>query len=1077
MRCKDARVSPPIQGSTNIGCGEWDYSNNTFIHDPTKTDSILNTTPRYQITNFEGDEFSYSLTPIHDYMGYKRQVRTIANIESEESFEVLGASTNSISIAPDNNGKLSFNLNAEELIASGFTAGPMHGIRLTGMQDGSIHNMEIRLALADDGDSYTDYIDTTYSRELVFSGDYDFVEGDNSIYFAEIYQWDGTSDLIVEMSFTSGRKGDEIILRSSDQNGLISNIGEYHIDLTAGGMVELSPADLSDIEDEITIAFWANGDTDQLPRNTSVIHALDDSGERSLNIHFPWGNGNIYWDAGGEGPGYDRIEKPAAKELYAGSWAHWAFTKNTTTGIMNIFRNGELWHTGNGMAQKLEIAEMVIGASNNGANPYKGLIDEFTIWDKALSADEITDIMSIKANQAVDHEEDLIVYYDFNERDAEVCTNQAIEGENGTYNAQVFWKYNLGNEIDKHFETEGLLPAISLLRGSYEGSTRTETYNIRVERTPNYVIENTIIPMFGEAKHDSIASSEVRKVWESIPAKMIDAESGSVVGIISKVADGTYVMESLPYYQRWVSKFEIMSFVTPYGINLDMGEQGETWTFDITEMLPILKDQRRMTMEYGGQRQEDMDVRFLFIVGTPPADVIDIDQMWRNRSRNNGQITSDQAFPPRQYYIDPEADRYVVKSTITGHGQQGEFIPRNHHIEVGEDNPERFEWQVWAECSENPIYPQGGTWIYDRAGWCPGEASKIQLSDITPYVTKGEYATIDYGMEAATGDSRYIVNHQLITYGAPNHQIDATIADVIEPTTKIEYARFNPSINVPKIVLKNTGAENLQSAKIIYWINDSNEKRTFDWTGDLEFLDEETVELPTDRLFWAGMNEEGNVFHAEVEVNNDEYSSNDIYHSSFNPTELLPAHLKFVVRTNGAGNEITHRLLDEDGNEIFSTSNLASYTTNNEEVTLAIGHYTYEIIDSDDDGLSFFANNDGNGFAFVRNNLTNSILKEFEPDFGGIMRFNFSVEDPTTVAEANNAKVGIYPNPASDLLNINFKEQVGTFEYRILDLEGRTLLTGSATQGVPVSTLTPGYYSIQVKYGDGKTYRQGFVME
>jgi len=39
MRCKDGKVS--TGSSRNKGCGEWDYSCNTYIHDDSKIDSLL----------------------------------------------------------------------------------------------------------------------------------------------------------------------------------------------------------------------------------------------------------------------------------------------------------------------------------------------------------------------------------------------------------------------------------------------------------------------------------------------------------------------------------------------------------------------------------------------------------------------------------------------------------------------------------------------------------------------------------------------------------------------------------------------------------------------------------------------------------------------------------------------------------------------------------------------------------------------------------------------------------------------------------------------------------------------------
>ena len=50
MRCKDNNNSNP-GGNSRIGCGAWDYSCQTYIHDSSRVDSILNFTPDYIISN------------------------------------------------------------------------------------------------------------------------------------------------------------------------------------------------------------------------------------------------------------------------------------------------------------------------------------------------------------------------------------------------------------------------------------------------------------------------------------------------------------------------------------------------------------------------------------------------------------------------------------------------------------------------------------------------------------------------------------------------------------------------------------------------------------------------------------------------------------------------------------------------------------------------------------------------------------------------------------------------------------------------------------------------------------------
>ena len=68
----------------------------------------------------------------------------------------------------------------------------------------------------------------------------------------------------------------------------------------------------------------------------------------------------------------------------------------------------------------------------------------------------------------------------------------------------------------------------------------------------------------------------------------------------------------------------------------------------------------------------------------------------------------------------------------SGHGQAGEFTPNisytakvNGNLVGG--NP------IWKDdCGFNAIWPQGGTWIFDRANWCPGEAVPILTTKSPP---------------------------------------------------------------------------------------------------------------------------------------------------------------------------------------------------------------------------------------------------------------------------------------------------------------------------------------------------------
>ena len=57
-----------------------------------------------------------------------------------------------------------------------------------------------------------------------------------------------------------------------------------------------------------------------------------------------------------------------------------------------------------------------------------------------------------------------------------------------------------------------------------------------------------------------------------------------------------------------------------------------------------------------------------------------------------------------------------------------------------------------ADCEQNPVSPQGGTWEFDRNGWCPGAIAVGQLVDITDAIDPGVDNEIDFDIRLANGD-------------------------------------------------------------------------------------------------------------------------------------------------------------------------------------------------------------------------------------------------------------------------------------------------------------------------------------
>jgi hypothetical protein len=192
--------------------------------------------------------------------------------------------------------------------------------------------------------------------------------------------------------------------------------------------VLLDPSSLP-LGKELTVSFWANG-RGCAGKNTSVMYAdikYNDPGARALNIHLPYFDNQVYFDCGHDGTTFDRIQKQAQAADLQGSWTHWAFTKNVTTGEMKIYRNGTLWHSGTGKTRPLAQPIRLTVGMHGGGDFYPGQVAELSIWSKALSQDEI---LAIKDRHLAGTEANLMGYWIFQNDKAK---DLSPRGKDGSY--------------------------------------------------------------------------------------------------------------------------------------------------------------------------------------------------------------------------------------------------------------------------------------------------------------------------------------------------------------------------------------------------------------------------------------------------------------------------------------------------------------------------------------------------------------------------------------------------------------------------------------------------------------------
>ncbi len=296
MRCKNGLVSPGIAGQTNIGCGEWDYSCNTYITDSSRVDSSMSTRASHTISNFTGSSFPYITTPYYNKYQYA-QTSTAATIIAENQYVVgLGAlSLNEVLNANQKSGRSQYLFTQAELVAAGVTTGNISGIILNALTASTVNFLKVTIkhtaqtSLNASTPEINGFTETYYANTT-------FTVGANRLQFNTPFNWDGLSNIIIDFSFTNSTPMAALLLQgsmNSSISGLYTN-NDYYIN-TAGGIVGSIPtAPLSSISSQMTVAFWSRGNAGISSVATSIIEGADASMNRQLNIHLPWSNANIY---------------------------------------------------------------------------------------------------------------------------------------------------------------------------------------------------------------------------------------------------------------------------------------------------------------------------------------------------------------------------------------------------------------------------------------------------------------------------------------------------------------------------------------------------------------------------------------------------------------------------------------------------------------------------------------------------------------------------------------------------------------------------------------------------------------
>lgn len=551
---------------------------------------------------------------------------------------------------------------------------------------------------------------------------------------------------------------------------------------------------------------------------------------------------------------------------------------------------------------------------------------------------------------------------------------------------------------------------------------------------------------------------------------------------------------------------EIARVITPYATDWLSLNKKHDYIIDVTDYASALEGQTAMRFDYEGYSWGfTITLKVEFIEGVPPMDALSVKNVYDGYfPYGNSSNTIENYLTEKTFSYTAPTSRAFVKNTVSGHGSDNtgcaEFCSKYYQLKL--DGNMISQKQLWRNtCGINEVYPQTGTWIYDRGNWCPGAVVWPIYHDLSSITSANTTFSVNIDMQPYSGNGTlggYNFVTQLINYSAPNNTRDVSIEDIISPTKDDNYFRENPRCSNPVIKIKNTGTDTLKTVVFSYGLKGQT-PLTHTWTGSLAFLEELQEVFPPSTSILSGT--VSSVFQVNIVsvngVSGDQNLFNNVYTSQTTPVAIYPKDFVVKMYTNNdtysGYSETSYAITDESGAIILQKDLLTPATAYIDTLReLAPGCYKMEITDLGCDGMSWWANTAG-GTGTLRFDYinANNAIALFPGDIGCSYIRYFRVLEPVIIDEtginkntANSNAIDVYPNPATNTAYIKFDlDKNQTVRYKILDINGKLIQektvdkAAASYENVDVSALNNGVYFISVELKDKSVLTKKLVIQ
>ncbi|MDB0057001.1 PEP-CTERM sorting domain-containing protein [Akkermansiaceae bacterium] len=213
--------------------------------------------------------------------------------------------------------------------------------------------------------------------------------------------------LVAEYNFEEGSGTTAVDSSGNSLNGVINGGATWVSGFNGGTALNLDGVDdfvalhantFAGMGSTVSISAWVLGGPSNPKRSTFFWGAQNADGTgRQLQVHLPWENGQAYWRAPG---GQVGVVLTAAQT--SGTWNHWAFTKESSTGAIKIYANGVEIAGGTNSTNTFSVAQGYLGIDpNDVARAYEGAIDDFKVYNHELSLSEVQALAGVPEPSSV----------------------------------------------------------------------------------------------------------------------------------------------------------------------------------------------------------------------------------------------------------------------------------------------------------------------------------------------------------------------------------------------------------------------------------------------------------------------------------------------------------------------------------------------------------------------------------------------------------------------------------------------------------------------------------------------------